>query len=154
MMKIVIGSDHFGYTLKEDLKNYLIELGFEPVDVGCYDANAPVDYPDVAYDLSCRVAKGDFDRGILLCGTGIGMAIAANKVPGIRAACCHDMYSAERARKSNNAQIITMGSQVLTPLLARKLLSIWIDSEFEGGRSARKVAKIIAIEQQNSHRTD
>jgi len=153
MMKIAIGSDHFGYTLKEDLKSYLVELGFEPVDVGCYDTNTPVDYPDVAYDLSCRVAKGDFDRGILVCGTGIGMAIAANKVPGIRAACCHDMYSAERARKSNDAQIITMGSQVITPLLARKLLSIWIDSEFEGGRSARKVAKIIAIEQQ-THITD
>jgi len=153
-MKIAIGSDHLGFTLKEDLKRYLVELGFEPDDLGCYDADTPVDYPDVAYDLSQRVSKGDFDRGILICGTGIGMAIAANKVPGIRAACCHDIYSAERARKSNDAQIMTMGSQVITPMLARKLLAVWINSEFEGGRSARKVAKIIAIEQQNAHRTD
>lgn len=154
MMKIAIGSDHFGYALKEDLKEHLIQLGFEPVDFGCYDANTPVDYPDVAYELSHHLAEGEFDRGILVCGTGIGMAIAANKVPGVRAACCHDVYSAERARKSNNAQVITMGSQVITPLLARKLLSIWLDSEFEGGRSAPKVAKIIAIEKQHSHKAD
>ena len=154
MMKIAIGSDHFGFALKEDLKRYLVELGFEPVDFGCYDADTPVDYPDVGSELAHRVAGGEFDRGILVCGTGIGMSIVANKIPGVRAACCHDVYSAERARKSNNAQIMTMGSQVITPLLARKLLAIWIDSEFEGGRSAPKVAKIIAIEQQHPHKTD
>jgi ribose 5-phosphate isomerase B len=145
-MKIVIGSDHFGFPLKEDLKKFLIESGFEPIDIGCGNSETPVDYPDVAFELAERVSDGEFDRGILVCGTGIGMAIVANKVPGIRAACCHDVYSTERAQKSNDAQIMTMGSQVITPILARKLLRIWLDSKYEGGRSAPKVAKIIELE--------
>jgi ribose 5-phosphate isomerase B len=93
------------------------------------------------------VSKGEFERGILICGTGIGMAIVANKVPGVRAACCHDPYSAERARKSNNAQILTMGSQIVAPTLAHTLLDHWLDSEFAGGRSSPKVAKIDAIDE-------
>ena len=152
MIKIAIGSDHIGYALKEDLKKYLFQLGLEPVDLGCHDTDTPVDYPDIAFELSHRLVMGDFDRGVLICGTGIGMAIAANKVLGVRAACCHDVYSAERSRKSNNAQIITMGSLVITPLLARRMLSIWLDSEFEGGRSAPKVAKIVAIERQHQQK--
>src|SRR5262245_42091977 len=100
-MRIVIGSDHFGFALKEDLKSYLIDLGHEPIDLGCFSSNEAVDYPDVAVAAANRIAEGEFDRGILICGTGIGMAMTANKVPGVRAACCHDPYSAERARKSN-----------------------------------------------------
>ena len=145
-MRIVIGSDHFGYGLKEDLKQHLIELGHEPVDVGCDNADQPVDYPDVAVAAAQRIASGEFDRGILICGTGAGMAIVANKVAGVRAACCHDPYSAERARKSNNAQVITMGAQVVGPALGRQLLDHWLASEFAGGRSQAKVAKIEALD--------
>ena len=146
-MKIVMGSDHYGYSLKEDLKAYLQELGHEPVDMGCYDAGQPVDYPDVAVDVAQRIARGEYERGILICGTGIGMAIVANKVPGVRAACCHDPYSAERARKSNDAQVLTLGAQVVAPTLARQLLDHWLASEYAGGRSAPKVEKIKALDQ-------
>ena len=145
-MRIVIGSDHFGYGLKEDLKQYLIELGHEPVDVGAVSAELPVDYPDVAVAAAQRIASGEFDRGILVCGTGAGMAIVANKVAGVRAACCHDPYSAERARKSNNAQVITMGAQVIGASLGRQLLDHWLASEFAGGRSQAKVEKIEALD--------
>jgi ribose 5-phosphate isomerase B len=141
-MHILIGSDHIGYSLKENLKEYLVESGYEVVDLGCKDATTPVDYPDVATELAERIAAGETDRGILICGTGIGMAITANKIPGVRAACCHDPYSAERARKSNDAQVITMGAQIVAPTLARLLIDHWLASEFTGGRSTPKVDKI------------
>ncbi|MBC7190109.1 RpiB/LacA/LacB family sugar-phosphate isomerase, partial [Candidatus Aerophobetes bacterium] len=108
----------------------------------------PIDYPDKAKEVAEAVARGEFDRGILLCGTGIGMAIAANKVRGIRAACCHDIYSAERARKSNNAQIMTMGAFVIGVELAKMLVDAWLRSEFQGGRSLPKVEKIMKIEEE------
>jgi ribose 5-phosphate isomerase B len=146
-MHILIGSDHIGYPLKEDLKNYLAGLGHEVVDLGCADAATPVDYPDVATELAERIAAGETDRGILICGTGIGMAITANKIPGVRAACCHDPYSAERARKSNDAQVITMGAQIVAPTLARLLIDHWLASEFAGGRSAHKVDKIKKLDE-------
>jgi len=141
-MVILIGSDHNAYHLKEDLKAYLLELGHEPVDVGCHSAEEPVDYPDVAIALAERIAAGETDRGILICGTGLGMAITANKIPGVRAATAHDPYSAERARKSNDAQIITLGAQIVAPTLARVLIDHWLASEFQGGRSAPKVQKM------------
>ncbi|MGH9877845.1 MAG: ribose 5-phosphate isomerase B [Nitrososphaerales archaeon] len=145
-MKIVMGSDHYGYALKENLKAHLKELGHEPVDLGCDSPDVPVDYPDVAIEVAESIARGEYERGILVCGTGIGMAIVANKIPGVRAACCHDPYSAERARKSNDAQIITMGAQVIAPTLGRQLLDYWLASEFAGGRSAPKVEKIKALD--------
>jgi ribose 5-phosphate isomerase B len=141
-MEIVVGSDHFGYPLKAHLSSELTTLGHVPVDCGCFSAADEVDYPDVAVILAKRIAAGEFDRGILVCGTGIGMAIAANKVPGVRAACCHDTYSAERARKSNDAQVLCLGAQIVGPSLARDVLVRWLESEFGGGRSARKVEKI------------
>ena len=140
-MKIIIGSDHIGKGLKDTLSCHLIERGVEVRDIGVCD-DTPVDYPDIAQALAESIARGDFERGVLICGTGIGMAIAANKVPTVRAACCHDPYSAERARKSNNAQIITLGSQVVGSELAKSLLDIWLNSDFAGGRSAPKVEKI------------
>jgi ribose 5-phosphate isomerase B len=145
-MGIAIGSDEAGFQLKETLKTYLAELGREVTDYGCYSADA-VDYPDVAERVALAVAAGRHARGVLICGTGIGMAITANKVPGVRAAQAHDTYSAERARKSNDAQIITMGSRVIGPEAAKTVLKAWLDSEFQGGNSARKVAKIDALEQ-------
>ena len=145
-MKILIGSDHLGYALKEDLKEHLRQAGHEVADVGCDNPDIPVDYPDVAERLALRIAAGESERGILICGTGIGMAMVANKVRGVRAAVCHDPYSAERARASNDAQVIAFGAQIVAPVLARKLLDIWLASEFQGGRSLRKVEKIKQID--------
>lgn len=146
-MKVAIGSDQFGFTLKESLKAHLIELGHEPVDFGCHLPEENPDYPDIAIIVSEKIAQGEFERGVLVCGTGIGMAITANKIPGVRAACCHDPYSAERARKSNNAQVLTMGAEIVGPSLGRYLIDIWLASEFGGGRSARKVAKIDQLDE-------
>ncbi len=119
-MRIGIGSDHNGFALKEEIKGF-IEKTFthELVDYGCHSCDS-VDYPDVAFDVSQDISESKLDRGILICGTGIGVAIAANKYPGIRAALAHDTYSAERAQLSNNAQIITMGSQIIGPEAAKK----------------------------------
>jgi ribose 5-phosphate isomerase B len=146
-MKILIGSDSLGYDLKEKLTDYLQELGHEVLDVGVEKPDHPTHYPDIAIALAEKIAAGETDRGILICGTGIGMAIAANKIPGVRAACAHDAYSAERARKSNDAQIITMGAQIIGPTLACTLLDRWLASEFSGGRSSPKVDKLKALDE-------
>ncbi|RKL62585.1 ribose 5-phosphate isomerase B [Thermoanaerobacteraceae bacterium SP2] len=145
MMKIILGSDHLGFELKEIIKQHIQSKGLEVTDIGVYD-KSPVDYPDIGLALAERVSRGDYDRGILICGTGIGMAIVANKVPGVRAAQCHDVYSAERARKSNDAQIMTMGALVVGTELAKKLVDVWLESEFQGGRSLPKVEKINKID--------
>lgn len=141
-MKILLGSDGFGYELKEDVKAYLLELGHSIEDVGVDGTDQPDLYPDIAHNLAVRIAGGETDRGILICGTGIGMSMAANKVPGVRAACAHDPYSAERARKSNNAQIITFGAQIVGATLVHLLLDHWLNSEYGGGRSTPKVNRI------------
>lgn len=147
-MKIAIGCDGAALELKNIIVAYLAEQTIVPVEVTDHGVftSEKVDYPDIALMVAEAVARGEVDRGILLCGTGIGMAITANKVPGIRAAQAHDIYSAERARKSNNAQILTMGARVVGPELAKKIVEAWLPSEFAGGRSARKVAKIEAID--------
>ena len=144
---VAIGSDEAGYDLKELIKQHLTAQGIEVKDYGCHSTE-PVDYPDVAVVLAKDVAAHQIERGILICGTGIGMAITANKVTGVYAAQAHDTFSAERARKSNNAQIITMGARVIGPELAKQIVDHWMASEFAGGGSARKVAKIIAIEKE------
>ena len=144
--KIIIGSDHFGLSLKQKISEYLGFLGYEIEDVGV-KADDPVDYPDIATALAEMVAQKQYDRGILICGTGAGMAIVANKVPGVRAVCVQDPFTAERARASNNAQIITFGSQIIGIEVAKKLLDIWLKSEFQGGRSAPKVNKINELDQ-------
>jgi ribose 5-phosphate isomerase B len=141
-MKLIVGSDHFGFPIKTAAIEHLNQLGYQVEDVGCGGEDDITDYPDIAVALANRIASGEFERGILVCGTGIGMAMVANKVPGVRAACCHDPYSAERARKSNDAQIITFGGQIIGPSLACSLLDHWLVSEFGGGRSLPKVAKI------------
>lgn len=144
--KIIVGADHFGLPLKQKIVEYLSLLGYEVEDVGVQE-EVPVDYPDIAAALAERVAEKQYDRGILVCGTGAGMAITANKVPGVRAVCAHDPFTAERARASNNAQIITFGSQIIGIEVAKKLLDIWLKSEFQGGRSAPKVQKIDELDQ-------
>jgi ribose 5-phosphate isomerase B len=150
-MRLAVGSDDAGYPIKEVIVSYLRENGVEVVDFGPPD-DQPIDYPDIAFPVAEAVGQGLFDRGILVCGTGIGMSISANKVPGVRAALCHDVYSAERARKSNDAQILTMGARVIGPELAKSIVSAWLKSEFEDGRSTRKVRKIAMREQNNSRR--
>ena len=145
MRPIAVGCDEAGFELKQTVIEVLRERGLEVRDFGCYSPDA-VDYPDIGYELARAVGRGEHDRGILICGTGIGMAIVANKVPGVRAAQVHDPYSAERARKSNDAQIMTMGAWVVGSGLAKSLVRTWLDSEFAGGNSARKVSKITAGE--------
>ncbi len=144
-MTIAIGCDEAAYTLKETLKAMLEAQGHAVQDYGTREGETAA-YPDVAIAVAEAVAAGRHERAVLLCGTGIGVAISANKVPGVRAAQCHDTYSAERARKSNNAQIICMGARVIGPELAKSILAAWLASEFEGGRSAAKVDRIIAYE--------
>jgi len=142
---IAIGSDDAGYQLKEALKAYLESAGYAVADYGP-ESSDPIDYPDVALTVAHAVARGEHDRAVLVCGTGIGMAIAANKVPGVYAAVVHDAYSAAKARSSNNAQVLTLGARVVAPELAETLLDVWLKTEFGGGASARKVDKIRAAE--------
>jgi ribose 5-phosphate isomerase B len=154
-VKIVVGADHYGFRLKEAVREHLAAAGHEVVDVGVFD-DAPVDYPDVAVVAARSVAAGTADRAVLCCGTGLGMAITANKIPGVRAASVTDPYSAERAMKSNDARVLCLGGRVIGPEVAKLLVDHWIASEFAGGESARKVAKIEAIERENPRagRTD
>ncbi|WP_126426174.1 ribose 5-phosphate isomerase B [Brevibacillus marinus] len=146
-MKVAIGCDHHGFAYKEELKQFLHERQYEVIDYGCYSCEA-VDYPDVAFQVAMDIRKGEVERGILICGTGIGVAIAAGKVPGIRAALCHDTYSAERAQKSNNAQVLTMGAKVIGIETAKKVVEAFLNSSFAGGNSARKLQKISEREQE------
>jgi ribose 5-phosphate isomerase B len=145
MTHLAIGCDLAGLPLKEIVCAHLAARGQAVVDFGVR-AGEDIDYPDIAQEVARRVAAGEYERAILICGTGIGMAIVANKVPGVRAAVCHDPYSAERARKSNDAQVMALGARVIGPELANTLTDIWLSAEFEGGRSAPKVAKIAAID--------
>lgn len=147
-MKIAIGSDEAAYELKEMLKKFLADKNVQVEDFGTHDGK-PVPYPSVAFAVAEAVAAGKFPRAILCCGTGIGMAICANKVPGVRAAVGHDVYSAERARKSNDAQILTMGARVIGPELAKTVVAAWLKSEFDR-RSADKVALIEAYDQKRN----
>lgn len=146
-MKIAIGADHNAFKMKEALKEYIKGLGHEVVDYGCH-SEEEVDYPGIAFDVATAVADGKAERGILVCGTGIGMAIAANKVPGIRAAQCHDTYSAERAQLSNNAQIITLGAKVIGIETAKKVVETYLSVTFQGGNSARKIEQIMTKEKE------
>jgi ribose 5-phosphate isomerase B len=140
-MRIALGCDDAALELKNAIREHLERLGIEVADFGVQDAR-PVAYPVIAFAVAEAVAAGRFERAILVCGTGIGMAICANKVPGVRAALCHDTYSAERARKSNDAQVLTMGSRVIGPELAKAVVETWLRSEFDAERSGAKVALI------------
>jgi ribose 5-phosphate isomerase B len=147
--RLVIGADDAGLGLKTVITGFLDERGvaYDDVGVDTPDATAlGIDYPDVAETVATGIRDGRYDRGILICGTGIGMAITANKVPGVRAALAHDVYSAQRARRSNDAQVLTMGARVIGPEAAKTVVAAWLESEFDGGGSTRKVAKIVDLE--------
>ena len=143
---LVVGSDHGGYELKEAILDLLQKKAIEYIDFGT-DNSASVDYPDFAVKVAGAVSSGDAQLGILICGTGIGMSISANKFVGVRAALAHDEFTAQMAREHNNANILVMGGRVLTPDQGKKLVEIWLDSEFEGGRHQKRLDKISAIEQ-------
>lgn len=142
-MRVAIGADHNGFAMKEALKKHVEQLGHDVFDFGCHSCDA-VDYPAVAFQVGESISNGKYDRGILVCGTGLGVAIAANKVPGIRAATTHDVYSAERAQLSNNAQIITMGALVIGIEAAKKIAEAYLGVAFDQkSASAPKVSQII-----------
>ena len=138
---ILLGSDHLGLSLKNALKEHLVKKGYAIEDIGV-DNEDPIDYPDIGEKLARRIAKGDSERGILCCGTGAGMAIVANKVSGVRAVCINDPYTAERAIASNNAQVVTLGGLITGKEVGKKLVEIWLENDFQGGRSLSKVEKI------------
>lgn len=144
-MVLAIGSDHGGYALKEEMKKYLDGRGAQYYDFGCYSTDS-VDYPDIARQVAEAVAAGEYERGLLFCGTGIGISMAANKVRGVRAACCSDCFSAKYTRLHNDANILCLGGRVVGPGLAAELVALFLDTEFEGGRHQRRVDMIHAIE--------
>ena len=145
---IAVGADDAAFELKAKIVDYLKSKGIPVEDYGVNKPDPSVLYPDVALTVAQAIAAGNHDRGILMCGTGIGVAITANKVPGIRAAVCHDPYSTERSRKSNDCQIMTLGSRVVGEELAKSLVDTWLASDYQGGKSAPKVERMKEIDQQ------
>jgi len=144
-MRIAVGSDHRGVELRAKLIKYLEKLGEEVVDVGTNDRDA-VDYPDIAASVARKVAGGEVDRGILVCGTGMGMSIAANKIPGVRAAPCHDDITAEISRRNNDLNVLCLSGDLIGEKLADRLVEIWLKTPFDGGRHARRNQKIAQLE--------
>ncbi len=130
-MKISLGSDHAGFELKEDLRGYLAEQKVEVIDLGVYNEE-PVDYPDIGASVAQKVSRGEVDRGILICGSGIGMSIVANRFPGVRAALCHDLYTARVSREHNDANLLILGGRLIGKGLAREILKIWLETGFQG----------------------
>ena len=143
---IAIGSDHAGFGLKEEIRQYLDEQGIEYTDYGAYNTES-CDYPVYGEKVARAVASGQAERGIVICGTGIGISMAANKVKGIRCAVCGDCFSAEMARLHNDANVLALGARVTGGGLARKIVEIFLNTQFEGGRHAQRVALIGALEQ-------
>ena len=144
-MKIAVGSDHGGFLLKDEIMKHLKQKGIDFVDFGCFTTES-VDYPDIGQAVGEAVARGEYDKGIICCGTGIGISISANKVPGIRAALCGDCFSAKASREHNDANILALGERVIGVELARMIVDIWLGTEFQGGRHGRRVEKIGNIE--------
>jgi ribose 5-phosphate isomerase B len=145
-MKIAIGSDHRGYEVKRRIVSLLQQLGHEVTDVGTTGKES-VDYPDFAFEVARAVSAGVVERGVLICGSGIGMCIAANKVPGVRAAPCHDSITAEMSRRHNDANVLCLSADLLGEELIDRMVRIWLETPFDAGRHARRVEKIRQFEQ-------
>ncbi|MHC4459902.1 MAG: ribose 5-phosphate isomerase B [Planctomycetota bacterium] len=145
-MKIAVGSDHRGFEAKQLIKAIISQMGHECIDFGTTDSN-PVDYPDPAYQGAMAVSKKTADRAILACATGLGMSIVANKIKGIRAALCHDELSAHISRDHNDANVLCISGDQIGEVLLRKIVEVWLNTEFSGGRHQRRVNKITAIEE-------
>ncbi len=149
-VRLVIDADDAAISLKHTIVEHLRKRGFDITDLNYY-ATKKCDYPEIGYNLAQQIAAKKFDRGILICGTGLGMAMIANKVEGVWAGVCHDTFSAERLKKSNDANVLTMGERVIGPELAKMIVDHWLASEFAGGGSAPKVAKLRELEKQSFH---
>lgn len=147
-MQIGIASDHGGFELKEELKGYLQSLGYEPLDLGTFNENS-VDYPDYGILVAEKVSKGEMERGILICGTGIGMSILANKFRGVRAALANDLFSARFSREHTDANILVIGGRIVGEELAKEIVKVWLEASFAGGRHQRRLEKIQALEKKN-----
>ncbi len=145
-MKIAIGSDHAGFELKAEIKSLLKEIGLECIDFGT-DGTTSVDYPDFGRKVSEAVSRGEIDRGILICGTGIGMSIVANKFPNVRASLCNDLFTAKMSRLHNDANILVIGGRIVGKDLAKEIVRVWFSTEFEGGRHVKRLEKIRRIEE-------
>lgn len=150
-MQIVIDADEAGLKLKQDLVEHMGSLGVEVVDLNHLGKNPDVDYPEIGYNLAVKIKDQEYDRGILICGTGLGMAMIANKVETVYAGPCHDVYSAERLRKSNDAQVITLGARVVGVELAKTIVNAWLEAEFQAGSSRPKVESMRNLENQSFH---
>ncbi len=146
-MRIAIGSDHRGCAIRPHVVELIQSMGHEVIDCGAKE-DEPVDYPDIAEVVGKMVASGEVDRGILICGTGIGMSIAANKIPGVRAAPCHDDLTAEMSRRHNDLNVLCFSADLLGKRLIERMIDIWINSPFEGGKHARRVERISQIERE------
>ncbi len=146
-MRIAVGTDHRGYAIRSRVLEQLQRLGHEVEDVGTHCGGA-VDYPDIAAVVARKVSHGEVDRGILICGTGLGMSIAANKFPGVRAAPCHDDLTAEMSRRHNDSNVLCLSADLLGERLIDRMIELWLSTPFEGGRHARRVAKIAALEKE------
>jgi len=146
MSTVSLGSDHRGFFLKESLESFLRDKGWEPVDRGCDLASPKVDYPDFAEKVCNDVASGKADMGVLICGSGIGMSIAANKIRGIRAALCRDVFSATMARQHNNANVLVLAGDWTDEALARQIMNAWLGGEFQGGRHQTRLDKVTQLE--------
>lgn len=140
-MKIVIASDHAGFFLKEKIKDFLTKEGYEIIDVGTH-STVSVDYPEYGYKAIEKILKNEVERGILICGTGLGMSIVANRFPKIRAALCHEPFSAQMARKHNNANVLVLGGRLIGDGMAIEIVKTFLTTEFEGGRHERRIALI------------
>lgn len=144
-MKIALGSDHAGFELKEDLRVHLAGLKIEVLDLGAKD-ESPVDYPDIGASVAEKVSRGEVERGVLICGSGIGMSIVANRFPGVRAALCHDVYTSRMSREHNDANLLVLGGRLIGKGLAREIVKVWLATGFEGGRHQKRLDKIGALE--------
>ncbi len=147
-MTVALGCDHAGWELKERLKAWLIQAGHQVLDFGTHSPD-PVDYPDYAIQVADSVANGKAERGVLICGTGIGMAMAANKIPGVRAAFCPDLFTARLSREHNDSNVLTLGGRLMGREMAIEILGIWLATPFQGGRHSRRIAKITEAEERH-----
>jgi ribose 5-phosphate isomerase B len=146
-MQIGLACDHGGFELKEELKAFLKSIGVEPIDMGTFNEDS-VDYPDFGVLVAEKISKGELEKGILICGTGIGMSIVANKFRGVRAALANDLYSSRFSREHTDANILVMGGRIVGKDLAKEILRVWLETPFAGGRHKRRLEKIEAIEKE------
>ena len=147
-MQIGLACDHGGFELKEELKAFLKSAGFEPLDLGTFNEDS-VDYPDYGMLLAEKVSRQELEKGILICGTGIGMSMVANKFPGVRAALVHDVYSSRFSREHNDSNVLVLGGRIVGKDLAKEIVRIWLNTHYDGGRHQRRLDKIAVLEKEN-----